>query len=139
MSASQIILKQEPPSASDFELIRSAVGWKNPKLPIIQSSIDSSLFWVSGYLGNLLVGCGRVIGDGSMYFYIQDVIVHPKHQNLGLGSQIMQSINQYIAASCPAGSTVGLLAAKGKEAFYLKYGFEPRNGEDLGMGMCRFI
>jgi len=139
MPASQIVLKEEPPNASDFALIRRSVGWENPELPIIKNSINSSLFWVSAYLGNRMVGCGRLIGDGSMYFYVQDVIVHPEHQNLGLGSQIMQSINQYIAVNCPSGSTVGLLAAKGKEAFYRKYGFKPRNGQELGLGMCRFI
>ncbi|WP_278355021.1 MULTISPECIES: hypothetical protein [Idiomarina] len=51
----------------------------------------------------------------------------------------MQSINQYIAVNCPPGSTFGLLAAKEKEAFYRKYGFQPRNGQELGLGMLRFI
>jgi hypothetical protein len=82
-----IILKEEPPNAIDFASIRKAIGWKNPELLFVQRSIDSSLFWVSLYLDNELVGCGRVIGDNSMFFYIQDIIVHPKHQRLGLGSK----------------------------------------------------
>lgn len=139
MSTSQFTLKEESPSASDFALIRNSVGWENPELPIIQSSIDASLFWVSLYLANHLIGCGRVNGDGAMYFYVQDVIVHPEHQKLGLGSHIMQSINQYLASNCPAGSTVGLFSAHGKEKFYEKFGFVSRNGQKLGLGMCRFI
>lgn len=139
MSASQIVLKEEPPHTSDFALIRVAVGWTNPDLPILERSIISSLFWVSLYLDKQLVGCGRVIGDNAMYFYVQDVIVHPEYQKLGLGSKIMQSINQYLAANCPAGSTVGLLSAQGKEKFYEKFGFVSRSGETLGLGMCRFI
>lgn len=139
MSASQIVLKEEPPSAIDFSLLRSSVGWTSPEMPIVQQSIDSSLFWVSIFLSNRLIACGRLVGDGAMYFYVQDVIVHPEFQNLGLGAQIMNSINGFITENCPSGSTVGLLAAKGKEAFYLKYGFTSRNGEDLGLGMCKFI
>ena len=139
MPESQIDFTHCPPSASDFASLRARVGWTNPALAIIQSSIGSSLFWVTVYVQNKLIGCGRVIGDGAMYFYVQDVIVHPDYQHMGLASKIMESINQYIAANCPSGSTVGLFAAKGKEAFYLKHGFELRDGHELGLGMCKFI
>ena len=139
MPTPPIVFKKEPPSASAFSTIRESVGWTNPALDILQSSINSSLFWISAYSSDKLIATGRVIGDGVMYFYIQDIIVHPEHQNLGLGSQIMQSINTFLAVSCPSGSTVGLLAAQGKEGFYEKFGFVPRDGKQLGLGMCRFI
>ena len=139
MSPSEVLLKESPPTAEDFASLRAAVGWTNPKLAIIESSINSSLFWVSIFQCDRLVACGRVIGDGFMYFYVQDVIVHPEFQKLGLGSKIMQSINGFLSSSCHSGSTVGLLAAKGKEDFYLKHGFVLRNGKELGLGMCRFI
>jgi len=80
-----------------------------------------------------------VIGDGAMYFYIQDVIIHPEHQNKGLGSKIMNTLIAHLESCCAPGATIGLLAAHGKESFYLKFGFEPRDGESLGLGMCRFI
>jgi GNAT superfamily N-acetyltransferase len=139
MSASQIILKEDPPKVVDFASLRSIVGWENPELSIIQASIDSSLFWVSLYLENQLIGCGRVIGDDAMYFYVQDIIVNPEHQKRGLGFQIMQSINRYLTLHCPVGSTVGLLSAYGKEKFYEKFGFTSRDGQTLGLGMCKFI
>lgn len=134
-----IVFVKEPPTASAFAAIRESVGWINPALDILQSSINSSLFWISAYSNDKLIATGRVIGDGVMYFYVQDIIVHPEHQNLGLGSQIMQSINTFLAVSCSPGSTVGLLAAQGKEGFYEKFGFVPRDGQQLGLGMCRFI
>lgn len=124
--------------ALEFAALRSLVGWKNPELGVLQASMESTLFWVSAYSENELIGTGRVIGDGAMYFYIQDVIVHPGHQKVGLGSQIMESINHYLAVNYPAGSTVGLLAAQGKEKFYEKFEFISRNGQKLGLGMCRF-
>lgn len=139
MSPPEIFLEERPPMAEELSSLRAAVGWTNPELSIIESSINSSLFWVSIFQSDRLVACGRVIGDGSMYFYVQDVIVHPEFQKLGLGSKIMQSINGFLSSNCHSGSTVGLLAAKGKEDFYLKHGFALRNGKDLGLGMCRFI
>jgi len=80
-----------------------------------------------------------VIGDGAMYFYIQDVIIHPEHQNKGLGSKIMNTLIAHLESCCAPGATIGLLAAHGKESFYLKFGFKPRDGQSLGLGMCRFI
>ncbi|MED5425936.1 MAG: GNAT family N-acetyltransferase, partial [Pseudomonadota bacterium] len=114
-------------------------GWSNPCLSVVQKSIDASLFSATIYLDNNLVGCGRVIGDGAMYFYIQDVIIHPEHQNKGLGSKIMNTLIAHLESCCAPGATIGLLAAHGKESFYLKFGFKPRDGQSLGLGMCRFI
>lgn len=139
MSTSDIRILEHPPSADEFASLRNLISWRNPSLSLIQQSIDASLFWVSLYRNNELVGCGRIVGDGAMYFYVQDIIVHPNYQNCGLGTIIMTSINQYIEQTCQPGATVGLLAAKGKEAFYDKHSFVARDGNTLGLGMCRFI
>ena len=82
---------------------------------------------------------GRVVGDGAMYFYIQDVIVDPYYQQVGIGSVVMEYIEHYLSVSAKKGSTIGLLAAKEKEAFYAKYGYIKRPNDSLGNGMCRFI
>ena len=132
-------VKESPPSAEDFTSLRKLIGWSNPCLSVVQKSIDASLFWATIYLDNNLVGCGRVVGDGAMYFYIQDVTIHPEHQNKGLGSKIMNTLIAHLESCCAPGATIGLLAAHGKESFYLKFGFKPRDGQSLGLGMCRFI
>lgn len=139
MSIPDIILKEQAPTVAEFAAIRISAGWVNPEETVLQLSMHSSLYWVSAYLHNRLIGTARIIGDGAMYYYIQDVIVHPNHQKRGLGSRMMQSINQYLTVNCPTGSTVGLLAAEGKEQFYEKFGFVSRNGENFGLGMCRFM
>ncbi|NVK55324.1 MAG: GNAT family N-acetyltransferase [Alteromonadaceae bacterium] len=139
MSAYNIVLKEQAPTVLEFASIRTSVGWLNPELPALQASMNASLYWVSAYLDGQIVGTGRVIGDGAMYYYVQDVIVHCNHQKRGLGSQIMQSINQYLTLNCQAGSTIGLFAAQGKENFYENFGFVSRDGQKLGLGMCRFL
>ncbi|GGF80331.1 GNAT family N-acetyltransferase [Alteromonas lipolytica] len=139
MSDIEFTFREVPPAAADFAALRKQVGWKSPELPILQLSIESSLFWVTVYAGNQLIGTGRVVGDGAMYFYIQDVIVLPAVQGGGLGLQIMQRIQAYLAQACQPGTTVALLAAQGKEPFYAKLGFTARDGQSLGLGMCKFI
>ncbi|MCC2616784.1 GNAT family N-acetyltransferase [Aestuariibacter halophilus] len=132
-------IQQTPPEAASFARLRSTVGWTNPNLDILAQSITATLYWVCAYETGRLIATGRVIGDGAMYFYVQDVIVHPDHQGAGLGNTLMEHINGYLTSACRPGATVGLFAAKGKEGFYRKYQFVERCGESLGRGMCRFV
>jgi len=76
---------------------------------------------------------GRVIGDGGIYYYIQDVFVHPNHQNKGNGKKIMDAIMNYFSAAIAPGTFIGLMAAKGAAGFYKKYGFECRDSDRPGM------
>lgn len=110
-----------------------------PSDEIMRRSIDKSLYWVTMYSKQRLIAMGRVVGDGEMYFYVQDVLVHPEYQGKGHGDEIMGSIDRYLCKKCGPGATIGLLAAKGKEGFYRKFGYSERDGRLLGLGMCKFI
>lgn len=139
MPASDFKLTSMPPSAESIITLRKKVGWPSPKLALVSHSIANTLCWACLYQDNNLIATGRIIGDGAMYFYIQDVVVDPDYQRQGLGHQIMTALESYLDKNCLPGATVGLLAAKGKEEFYQNYQYLIRNGESLGHGMCRFI
>ncbi|GER89902.1 hypothetical protein KDW_40640 [Dictyobacter vulcani] len=85
-----------------------------------------------------MIGCGRVIGDGGLCFYVQDIIVLPGYQGQGLGRRIMEKIMDYLRENAHPGGFVGLMAAKGAAGFYLKYGFLERPTPDYGPGMILF-
>ncbi|KPZ57485.1 GNAT family N-acetyltransferase [Pseudoalteromonas sp. P1-25] len=72
-------------------------------------------------------------------FYIQDIIVAPSYQKQGIGRLVMTHIENYLTNTCSNGATVGLLSAHGKESFYTHYGYVKRDGDVLGLGMCKFI
>lgn len=127
------------PAPEDFIRIRESAGWNNPDLQTVAQSISNSLFWVTIWQHNRLIATARIVGDGNMYFYIQDVIVLPSQQGQGIGSLLMREIETYLHKRCTPGATVGLLSAVGKEAFYEKFGYSVRSGENLGFGMCKFI
>jgi ribosomal protein S18 acetylase RimI-like enzyme len=139
VSVDRYIIKLECPSVEEFCMLRSKIGWGNIDLRQAEISLSNSLFHVTIRDNSKLIGMGRVIGDGAMYFYIQDVVVDPHYQNAGVGSALMMQIENYLFVSAKKGSTIGLLAAKGKEAFYSKYGYTQRPNDSLGCGMCRFV
>jgi len=60
-----------------------------------------------------------------LVYYVQDVIVAPDHQRRGIGTRMMDKVMAYVGAHARHNSIVGLMAAKGKEPFYLRYGFAP--------------
>lgn len=127
------------PSVKDFLALRADVGWDSIEPQLAQISLNNSLFHVAIYDNNQLVGMGRVVGDGVMYFYVQDIAVAPDYQGFGLGAKIMTAIENYISNTATKGATIGLLAVQGKEAFYARYGYIERPNASLGHGMCKFI
>lgn len=137
--AAKFCLTLESPSVEDFLILRSKVAWGALDANIAEKSLNNSLFHVAIYHDDQLVGMGRVVGDGAMYFYIQDVVVEPSYQKQGIGAALMDKIEGYLSDATSQGSTIGLLAAQGKEAFYSRYGYTLRPNSSLGHGMCKFI
>ena len=137
--ADKFCLKLESPTVADFLTLRSRVGWGDLDANLAENSLNNSLFHVNIRHENQLVGMGRVVGDGAMYFYIQDMIVDPSYQQMGIGAALMDQIEDYLSDATNQGSTIGLLAAQGKEAFYSRYGYTQRPNSSLGHGMCKFI
>ena len=124
------------PSASE---LRAKVGWDDTNLNMAQCSLDNSLFHVTARVSSKCIGMGRVIGDGVMFFYVQDLVVHPDFQQQGIGDALMLEIEKYLNVAAKKGSTIALLSAQGKEGFYSRYGYLERSGEPLGKGMCKFV
>lgn len=123
----------------EFIEMRKSVGWGCPEKGIISTGLKNTLFSVCVETDNKIIGYGRIIGDDAFTLYIQDVIVKPEYQRNGLGIRIMNEIMKYIKEKYGKGTMVCLMAAKGKENFYNKFGFINRPNEVYGAGMVQHI
>ena len=133
------ILVERSPTAGEYQKLREAVGWGNVDFEATEVGLHNPLFSVCviyNYEDNV-IGCGRVVGDGGIYFYIQDVIVLPEFQGKGIGKRIMASIMDYLKACAPPNAFVGLMAAKGVSKFYERYDFMERPADAPGMFKIR--
>jgi len=134
----QILKKQI--SVEDYMNLREIVGWGNPEnIEAIERGLKNTLYSICIEVEEQIIGYGRVVGDGGFTFYIQDIIVLPSYQRLGLGNKIMAELMEYITSTYPPGSSVGLMSAKGKEDFYKKFGFVERPNEGYGAGMIQYL
>ena len=125
-------------NAQEYNDLRESVGWKTYDLAVAEKGLMGSLYGVCAFVNGEIVGMARILGDGGLVYYIQDVIVRPEFQGNGIGSAMMDRIMGYIQAHASQNSIVGLMSARGKEAFYARYGFVQRPNERMGCGMTIF-
>ncbi len=122
-------------TVEEYQRLRSAVGWSPMNDESVAFGLPRGLYSVVLLRDGDAIGCGRVVGDGGPYFYLQDVIVLPEYQGLGLGRAIMGRIMDFLEGNAEPGAFVGLMAAEDVAGFYEPYGFRIRPERQPGMGM----
>lgn len=128
-------------TAKEYLHLRSQVNWKVLSLPQAQLALDNSLYVLGAYENDTLVGMGRIVGDGAVICYIQDLIVSPTFQSGGLGSALLTRLKAYVESLRLPNTEMmlDLMCAKGREAFYEKHGFLSRPTDTLGPGMIIYL
>lgn len=131
----EYIEKQITPK--EFNYLTEKVGWGKRDEFLIEEALSNTLYSICAYENNQLIGYGRIIGDKTIFAYVQDVMVVPEHQGMQIGTGIMNHImNKVIKLKeCSPTLRVYLGASKNKEEFYKNFGFITRSEADLGEGM----
>ena len=123
------------PTPEEYNQLRQSVGWGIYERAVIEKALPNSLYCVCAVKDGEIIGMARIIGDGGIAYYIQDVIIKPEYQRQGIGTLLMDKIMEYLRIHANNNSVIGLMAAKGKEPFYTSYGFTVRPDDRLGSGM----
>lgn len=120
--------------------LRSRVEWMSFNIEQIERGLSNSLYSITVFDMDRPIGMGRIVGDG-IYHIICDVVVDPDHQGKGIGTKIMNRLLQYLEEQTPENgrTSVQLIAERGKESFYEKFGFEAVPNESSGSGMRMII
>lgn len=136
----QITYIQRTPTADEFNMLTEAVGWGKRINEIVEEALSNTLCSICAYDGEKLIGYGRIIGDKTIFLYIQDVMVIPEYQGKKIGTGIMntllEKINEYKKVNPEIRTYLG--ASKGRESFYERFGFISRPNDDLGAGMILY-
>ncbi len=71
-----------------------SVGWfnyvKNPDM--VKNAYENSLKVLGAYQDKKLIGIIRVVGDGYSIIYIQDILILPEYQHIGIGTALLNMI-----------------------------------------------
>ena len=129
-------------SVEEYLYIRSKVNWKALSVAQATRAIEKSLFFVKAVDDkNRVVGMGRIVGDGAVICYIQDLVVIPEAQGKGIGSCIINRLIDFVKTLREENTTMMLclMCAKGRESFYMNHGFIARPTDNLGPGMIQYL
>lgn len=112
--------------AEDFVRLRIQAGLAEIPVEHARKALQNGLINVSAIYNGELVGMGRLVGDGAMYWYLQEIIILPQFQRKGIGTMIVNHLVDYARENSVTGkfTTIGGVSAKGKEPFYEKMEFE---------------
>jgi ribosomal protein S18 acetylase RimI-like enzyme len=118
------LIEERTPTVQEYRTICESVGWGAViNFDVAGEALRKSLYGLVVLSKGEAVGMGRIVGDGEIFFYIQDIAVKPEYQGKGIGRMIMDALMAYLETGAPNKAFVGLFAADGKQPFYERYGF----------------
>ena len=131
------IIFTETMTREEYNELRLSVDWR----PITEGQagrgLEHTTFLSVARDGGKIVAMGRMLFDFGYTAYLGDVIVRPEYQGRGIGKKIVEHlINKTMEAAYEGERIMFILgAAKDKEGFYEKLGFQRRPNEFSGDGM----
>lgn len=81
-------------SEDDIKNLYEDAGWTSyiADLPKLMDAIEGSLMVVSAWDNEKLIGLIRVIGDGLVIIYIQDILILNEYKRMSIGSKLLQLV-----------------------------------------------
>ena len=89
----------------------------------VKKALEGTLFLVSVYEDDELIGLGRIVGDGGVTFVVSDIMVDKKFQRRGIANRIMEMIDQWFDENTHESSFITLLAKVPADKLYRKHHF----------------
>ena len=121
------------PGVEDYCRLRASAGL-SPKSPeAAAAGLPNTLFGVVVLKDDRVIGMGRVIGDGGLFYQVVDIAVERAHQRRGLGKAIVSRLVEHLKQAAPDGAHVSLIADGAAQHLYSQFGFKPTAPDSIGM------
>lgn len=80
------------PTDAQLRELYDSVGWSayTSDMLSLRGAIENSSTVVTAWDGDQLVGLARLISDGYVIAYLQDVLVNPSHQRRGIATELVR-------------------------------------------------
>ena len=83
---------ERTPTSIEFNMLTKSVGWGIRENNIVEEALNNTLYSLCVYDNDKLIGYGRIIGDKTIFLYIQDIMVIPEYQSQKIGTGIMNKL-----------------------------------------------
>ena len=128
-------------SVNDYLKLRESAGWQNISARQARAGLRNSAYVLAAIYKGETIGMVRIISDGGYVALIVDFAVLPEFRGKGVGSRMMEILMERVHDGIRDGEgvSVQLMAAKGRENFYRRFGFMERPYGKFGPGMSQWI
>ena len=132
-----MIIKENVNDIKEFNFLYDNVGWGCYDDEVSEVALKNTLYSVSIYEEDEIIGYGRLIGDGACFLYIHDIMVRSDYQGRKIGTLIINKLLDKVSEYKKFNPYVRVYlgASKNREGFYEKFSFISRRDADLGEGM----
>lgn len=126
-------------TAEEFITLWETVWGQGPSLEQTRLAMEHTLFRISVWDHEKIVGMARMIGDLGLNYYIKDVVVRPEYQHKGIGKRMMNELLKFINDHGVKGTEifVELCAMPDKIPFYKNFGFDAN--EAIRLKIMKYI
>jgi GNAT superfamily N-acetyltransferase len=119
--------------AEQYVSLRQRAGMSPRESSKAEVGLKNSLFIVTVWDEDELIGFGRVVGDNSMAYMVSDIMVAPEYRRKGIGKQIMGEIDSWLERNTDRYAYVCLIADKPADRLYTQFRFEYSEPKSCGM------
>ena len=128
-----IAVKHNELTAEEFIELWESVWDGAPTFEQVELGLKNTLFRVSVWDDDKVIGMARMNGDLGLDYYIKDVVVRPEYQGRGIGRMLISELLKFINDNGIPGTEifVELCAMPDKIPFYEKFGFSANEAQRL--------
>ena len=99
------------------------VNWNKRHPDEIKEAFEKSSHTVFVFNNDLIIGFGRIVGDGKYYAMLADIVIDPSYHKRGLGKRIVNKLKDAALGY----HFITLTAAPGKSEFYKNIGWKKQS------------
>lgn len=132
MSLDDVALVERFPGIDDYRRMRASTGLSAKSAEAAARGLANTTYGVSLLRDGVVVGMGRIVGDGGCFHFVVDIAVDPALQGRGLGKRIMDALDAWLRANAEPTAHVSLFADGQAKHLYAQYGFA-ESSHSVGM------
>lgn len=134
-----ITIEYKAPTGEQWKHLVSFTTWQQHSSKTFELAARNSLFFVTAYDENNIVGMAQVTGDGILSCSLQYLVVGVDYRNMGIGKKIVKKALEKIEETCNPDAVISLFSSLHNQPFYEKLGFHARDYESKGPAMLYYI
>lgn len=125
---------EEFPQNQEYMDLRVAAGLPEVEISAIATAQNRSVLSLLARDDNdRLIGMGRVVGDGSFYFQLVDIMVAASHRDQGVEEMIVSELLSRLKKIAPSGAEVTVITDVPGIKLYQHAGFKLLYPDRYGM------